>query len=390
MDVSAPSRPPLAGVLVVDLTRVLAGPFATLLLAQLGATVVKVEPPGGDDSRAFGPMHDGTSLYFASLNHDKLGIALDLEADADRLVLEELLGVADVLVENFRPGALERLGYGWDALHARWPALIYASISGFGHDGPYRELPAYDAVIQAMGGIMSLTGPQGGAPVRVGVSLGDLAAGLYLALGVTAALHARARGDGGTRVDVGMLDCQVALLENALTTYLQTGVVGQPRGTRHPNIVPFQAYEAADGPLVLAAGNDRLFALLCEAVGSPALAGDPRFATNDDRVANVDALERAINAALARHSVAEWVARLRAAGVPCAPVHSVRDVAHDPQVAARGMIVSVPDGRGGTLRVAGAPLARGPAARPHTPPPVVDGDRAAVLGLVRARRRTPP
>jgi CoA:oxalate CoA-transferase len=237
---------PLAGILVVDLTRVLAGPFCTLVLADLGARVVKVESPDGDDARRIGPFVAGRSAYFASLNRGKQSIALDLRAEADRSVFEALVARADVLVENFRPGVMKRLGYGWEALHVRHPRLVAASVSGFGQTGPYAARPAYDVVVQGMGGIMSLTGHPGAPPTRVGTSSGDITAGLFAAIGIQAALVERARSGEGRFVDVAMLDCQVATLENAIARYQATGQVPGPLGSRHPSIAPFQALATRD------------------------------------------------------------------------------------------------------------------------------------------------
>jgi CoA:oxalate CoA-transferase len=258
---------PLNGITVVDLTRVLAGPYCTMVLSDLGARVIKIEPPGGDDSRHYGPSVDGESAYFASLNRGKESIALDLKTQANKVLFERLLARADVLVENFRPGTLERLGYGWEALHERFPQLIYAAVSGFGHSGPYSRRPAYDLVAQAMGGIMSLTGHPGGPPARVGTSIGDITAGLFTVIGIHAALIERARSGLGMMVDVAMLDGQVAVLENALARYFATGQVPGPMGTRHPSITPFEAFATADGYIVVAARQRRTFRRLCRTVG---------------------------------------------------------------------------------------------------------------------------
>ena len=372
---------------VVDLTRVLAGPYCTLVLANLGARVIKVErPPDGDDARGIGPFVGGKSLYFAALNHGKESIALDLRQADDRAIFEQLLAAADVLVENYRPGALGRLGYGWDVLHARWPRLVLAAASGFGQTGPLRERPAFDMVAQAMGGVMSLTGYPDGPPARVGVSIGDIAAGLFLAIGVVAALHARRDTGEGTMVDVAMLDCQLAILENALTTHLVTGVLPGRLGTRHPNIAPFQAFEAADGrQVVVCAGHDGQFAKLCEAVDRPDLIGDARFATTDARRRHVDQLEIELSAALRSRSAADWLERLERAGIPCAPVNSVADAVRSPQVAARNMVVEIPDPVIGRLAVAGNPikLAGVPEPEARRPPPDLDADRAAILSWLQ-------
>ncbi len=379
----APDPRPLAGVVVVDLTRVLAGPYCTLVLANLGARVIKVErPPAGDEARGIGPFVGGTSLYFAALNHGKESIALDLRAPDDRAIFERLLAAGDVLVENFRPGVLERLGYGWPALHARWPRLVYAATSGFGQTGPLRDRPAFDLVVQAMGGILSLTGYPDGPPARVGVSIGDLAAGLFTTIGILAALGKRRETGRGTMVDVAMLDCQLAILENALTTHLATGAVPGRLGTRHPNIAPFQAFTAGDGALlVICAGHDAHFAALCEAIGRPELADDARFATPDARRRHAAALEAEVAAALRAQPAAEWLARLERAGVPCAPVNTVAEAVRSPQVAARDMVMGIPDPTLGTLWVAGNPikLADVPGTPPRRPPPALDADRAAIL-----------
>src|SRR5262245_32264728 len=336
---------PLAGVTVVDLTRVLAGPYCTLVLANLGARVIKVErPPDGDDARGIGPFVGGKSLYFAALNHGKESIALDLRQPDERAIFEQLLGSADVLVENYRPGVLARLGYGWEALHARWPRLVLAAASGFGQTGPLRERPAFDMVAQAMGGIMSLTGYPDGPPARVGVSIGDIAAGLFLAVGVAAALHARRDTGEGTMVDVAMLDCQLAILENALTTHLVTGELPGRLGTRHPNIAPFQAFEAGDGrEVVLCAGHDSQFAQLCECLGRPELLADPRFRTPDARRRHVDELEEELAGVLRSRAAADWLECFEHGGIPCGPVNTVADAVRSPQVAARHMIVEIPD-----------------------------------------------
>lgn len=376
-----PTAGPLCDLFIVDLTRVLAGPYCTQLLCDLGARVVKVERPGmGDDARHIGPFVGGDSAYFTSVNRGKQSIALDLKREADRRVFDALLARADVLVENYRPGALARLGYGWDALHARHPRLILACTSGFGQTGPLAERPAYDLVVQAMGGLMSLTGEPGGAPTRVGTSIGDLAAGLFTAIGVLTALHDRARTGEGRRVDVAMLDCQVALLENAIARYETTRQVPGPIGSRHPSITPFGAFATADHPIVIAAGNDGLFRKLCDCLGAPALAHDPEFATNVLRTEHETKLRRAIEAALASASADVWLARLEAAEIPCGPIQDVAQVLAHPQVRAREMVTEARTPGGHPLRVAGQPIKlSGHASKGGGAAPVLDGDRAALL-----------
>ncbi len=375
---------PLDDLLIVDLSRVLAGPYATMVLADLGARVVKVERPEiGDDSRHIGPFKDGDptqSAYFASINRGKESIALDLADPGDRAVFDALLARADVLVENFRPGVMARLGYGWATLHARHPRLIYAATSGFGHTGPDSARPAYDMIVQAMGGIMSVTGWPGERPARVGTSIGDIAAGLFTVAGILAALNDRHRTGKGCFVDVAMLDGQIAILENAVARYAVTGVAPGPLGARHPSITPFAAYSCADGQIVIAAGNDALFAKLVEALALD-LAGDARFATNSARTTHAEALGERIEAALAPSGVVHWLARLEAAGVPCAPLHDVAQALNHRQVRARNMAITTafPDGSpllaaGNPVKVSGFP---DPAVRPKAP--ALDEHRAMIL-----------
>jgi CoA:oxalate CoA-transferase len=373
---------PLSGFRIVDLTRVLAGPYCTMVLADLGAQVIKVEAPDtGDDARRIGPFVGTRSAYFESINRGKQSIALDLKQAGDRRIFERLVASADVLVENFRPGAMERLGYGFAALHAVHPRLVMASTSGFGQTGPYAARPAYDIVVQAMGGIMSLTGHPGGGPARVGTSIGDIAAGLFTAIGIQAALLERVRTGRGRHVDVAMLDCQVAILENAIARCAATGQVPGPLGTRHPSITPFQALATRDGHLVVGAGNDALFAKLCRVLGCEAAAADPRFASNDLRTRNHAALSPLLEAELARADTAEWLDRLLAAGVPCGPLQDVKQVLADPQVAARNMVVSAELPGSGRLAMAGNPIKLSGVADPalRKAAPALDADRAAIL-----------
>ncbi|MGH0036822.1 MAG: CaiB/BaiF CoA transferase family protein [Myxococcota bacterium] len=377
-----PPRGPLAGVTVIDLTRVLAGPFCTLVLADLGARVIKVERPGrGDDSREIGPFVGGRSAYFASLNRGKESIALDLEAEGDRAILDALLARADVLVENYRPGTMERLGLGWEELHRRHPRLIYAAASGFGQTGPYRERAAYDVVVQGMGGIMSVTGHPGSLPTRVGTSIGDITAGLFTAIGVGSALYERESTGLGRMIDVAMLDCQVAILENAVARYFASGESPRPIGSRHPSITPFAAFAAADGHLVIAAGNDRLFERLASVLERPDLVEDPRFASNELRTEAADALAAELERSLAARPVAEWLLRLQAAGVPCGPLNDVQSALEDPQIRARNMVVEAEDREAGTLQMAGNPIKLSGVPDPPTrgPVPELDGDRARIL-----------
>ena len=374
---------PFSGLTIIDLTRVLAGPYCTMLLADLGARVIKIERPGrGDEARQIPPLHGGRSAYFDSLNRGKQSLALDLKSDADRDILFGLLAEADILVENFRPGTLDRLGLGWDDLHPRFPRLIYAATSGFGHTGPRAALPAYDIVVQAMGGLMSLTGEEGGPPTRVGTSIGDIAAGLFTTIGIGAALYDRERSGEGRKIDVSMLDSQVALLENAIARLGASGEIPGPIGARHPSITPFARFSTADGPIVIAAGNDELFAKLCGALGRADLPGNPDYASNTRRTENQSSLASEIEAALARQGTEAWLADLEAAGIPCAPIQNVAQVVADPQVLARNMIVLARDASGVSLRMAGNPVKISGFDDPATrrTAPELDADRGSLLG----------
>jgi CoA:oxalate CoA-transferase len=361
---------PFSGLLVVDLTRVLAGPFATLILAELGARVLKVEnPDGGDDTRQFVPSWQGKSAYYLSLNRGKESIALNLKAPRDRDLFLALVRAADVLVENFRPGTLDHLGLGFDALRRENPRLIYASVSGFGQTGPWSPRPAYDMIIQALGGLMSLTGEPGSPPTKAGTSVADLAAGLYTAIGVAAALYERQRTGVGQRVDVAMLDSLLALLEHGIMRYAATGQVPGPIGNRHPSIAPFEPYATADRPLIIAVGNDAMFGRLCRALDRPGLAADPRYLANPDRTRRADELKVDLEAVLRTRPAAHWAEVLEGAGVPCAVVQTVADAVEMAQVRERNMIVTA-DG----LRMAGNPIKLSGHADPPTRPPAPDLD----------------
>ena len=382
---STQNRGPLSGVTIVDLSRILAGPYCTFLMAEMGARVIKVEPPkGGDDARAYGPFANGKSTYFASVNRGKESIALDLKSDGDRAIFEKLLAKADVVVENFRPGTMEKLGFGWDTLHKKFPKLIYASASGFGHTGPNSKDPAYDMVMQGMGGIMSITGNEGQPPSRVGMSIGDMGAGLYTAVAVNAALLHREKTGESTKVDIAMFDCQLALLENAIMRYTVEGEIPGPLGARHPTITPFQAFKTKDGSMIIAAGNDNLFVKTCDALGLAGLTSSPDYKTNALRLKHHHQLEHAIESVLKGNTTAHWIELLGKAGVPCGPINNVEQAISHPQVAARNMLVEVPDGSGGTLKLAGNPLKMSAFADPKTrrAAPDLDADRAAILSFV--------
>ncbi len=347
----------LEGLRVLDLTRVLAGPYATMVLADLGADVIKVELPGvGDDARHYGPYIDGESAYFLSLNRNKRSITLNLKSPHGQRVFRDLVPLVDILVENFRPGTLDRLGLGYETLRDLNPRLIYAASSGFGRTGPYSPRPAYDAVIQAMGGLMSITGQADGEPTRVGTSIADITAGLFAIIGILSALTARERTGQGQVVDVAMLDCQVAILENAIARYSVTGEVPRPQGNRHPSIVPFEPFETQDGQLMVAAGNDTLWRRLCEVLERPELAEDPRFSTNPLRVTNYADLRPLLAEVFRGQTTAAWQTRLDAAGIPISPINTVADVMEHPQVLAREMLVQLNHPVAGKMTVPGIPV----------------------------------
>lgn len=373
---------PLDGLIILDLTHVLAGPYASMTLADLGARVIKVERPGsGDDTRAFPPFKGSESAYFATINHGKESIALDLKSVDDRLVFEGLLSRSDVILENYRPGVMERLGYGWDDLHTKFPKLIYGAVSGFGHSGPDSQRPAYDMVVQARGGVMSITGERDREPVRVGASIGDIAAGMFLAQGILAALLHRQQTGVGQKVDIAMLDCQLAMLEHAIALTTISGEAPRPSGARHPSITPFETFHASDGLFVIAAGNDVLFARLCEALRLP-IAEDERFATNPARCENARLLKRLIEAVTLEKGKQHWIDLLTEAGIPTGPIQNVAEVLKDPQIRTRNMVVDVLDQAGKPAYVAaGNPIKMSALADPSTRPPApkLDEHRQEIL-----------
>lgn len=342
---------------VLDFTRVLAGPFCTMLLADMGAEVVKVEHPhGGDDSRAFGPFVEGESAYFMSINRNKKSITMNLKDPRAIDLIKKMIPSFDVVVENFRPGVMDKLGIGYEELKKINPRLIYASSSGFGYTGPYSQLPAYDLIVQGMGGIMSITGDSPDNPQKVGSSIGDIFAGVFCAVGILGALEARHNSGKGQMVDVAMLDCQVAILENAVSRYLTTGVDPRPIGNRHPSISPFATFKTQDGFINIAVGNDALWEKFCDQIGTKELFADERFRTNALRTTNWEALEPLLAAAMGKDTTESWIARLRKVGVPCGPINKVSQVLKDPQVTAREMIVEVEHPKAGRVKMPGCPI----------------------------------
>jgi CoA:oxalate CoA-transferase len=348
---------PLENIRVLDLTRVLAGPFCTMILSDLGAEIIKIEIPGcGDDSRAFGPFIGSRSLYFLSINRGKKSISLNLKEPRGKQILLDLVKKADIIVENYRPGTMEKLGLGYDVLKEVNPAIIYAASSGFGHSGPDSQKPAYDILAQAMGGIMSITGWQGSAPTRVGMSLGDITASLFTTIGITTALYQREKTGLGQKIDVAMLDCQVAILENALVRLQAEGKNPEPLGNRHPTITPFQAYKAADDYFVISVGNDALWQTFCLAINREDLIKDPRFITNKLRTENIHLLNEILDDVFIQKTAEEWLSIFEKVKLPCAPINKIDQVISHPQVNARNMIVEVDDVIAGKVKIAGNPI----------------------------------
>jgi crotonobetainyl-CoA:carnitine CoA-transferase CaiB-like acyl-CoA transferase len=329
-----------------------------MLLADMGARVIKVEhPERGDDTRGWGPPFVGAeSAYFLSINRNKESLTLDLKHPDGRRILDQLLDRADILVENFRPGTMERLGYSYDVVAAKWPRMIYCSISGFGQTGPRRNQAGYDAVVQAEAGLMSITGEADGPPLRLGVAIADIVSGMFAAQGIAMALFARERNGRGQRVDIGMLDATAALLTYQAAAYFATGRAPERLGNRHPSIAPYETFEAKDGEFVLAVGNDDQWRRLCKVMGEPALGVDERFATNRLRLENYDALKTIVGDRLRQRTRAEWIALLTADGVPSGAVRDIGEVLGDPHLSARSMIEIVEHATVGAVRVLGVPI----------------------------------
>ena len=348
---------PLKDLLVVDLTRVLVGPYCTMILSDLGARVIKIEAPEiGDDSRKFGPFVKDYSAYFMSLNRGKESIALNLKNEDDKKIFEKILSKADILVENFKPGTLEKWGFGWKQVSKKYPKLIYASASGFGQTGPLKELPAYDMVVQGMGGLMSVTGQPNSEPTRVGTSIGDITAGLFTAIGINAALYDRQKTGKGMYIDVSMLDCQIAILENAIARYLSKNEIPKPMGSRHPSIAPFEAFKTKDSYIIIAAGNDKLFENLCNALDLKDLIMDEKYKSNSSRSENMNELKKILEQKLINKTTNEWVKNLESLKIPCGPIFNIKEAVENPQVEARNMIVKAYHKVIGDFKLAGNPI----------------------------------
>ena len=348
---------PLKGLKVLDLTRVLAGPYCTMILGDMGADIIKIEMPDkGDDSRQFGPYQKGESAYFMSLNRNKRSLTLNLKDPKGKEIFKDFIKVVDVVVENFRPGTMEKLGLGYDELKKINPKLIYAASSGYGHTGPYSAKPTYDGVVQAMGGLMSITGALGGEPTRVGPSISDISAGLFTTIGILLALVHRNNTDMGQKVDVAMLDCQVSMLENAIARYVVTGCVPEPNGNRHTSIVPFEPFDTMDSKIVVAVGNDSIWKRFCSVADLTELVDDERYATNPQRDTNYDILRPILVEKLKTKTTTEWQKLFDDAGVPNGPINSIDQVITNEQVLARDMIVEVGHPVAGKLKMPGIPI----------------------------------
>ncbi len=391
-----PKPASLEGLRVLDLSRILAGPTATQLLADLGADVIKVERPGsGDDTRSWGPPFvpsaDGSdsdlSAYFLSANRNKRSIAVDLAADDGVALVKRLAAISDVVVENYKPGDLARRGLGYDDVRKIKPDIVWCAISGFGQTGPYADRTGYDFLIQAMGGIMSITGDSdanGGRPVKVGLGIADVMCGMYATVGILAALRHRDRTGEGQYIDLALYDAQVAWLINAATNHLVSGKVPGRIGNRHPNIAPYQTFKTADGDIAIAVGNDQQFARFCQAIGTPELINDGRFARNRDRVVNIDALDQLVTQALQADTAENWEQRLIAAEIPAGRVATIDQVLSDPHTVAREMVMEMETEEAQPLRLLGNPLKMSATpVRFDRAPPHVDQDRDDIMQMLR-------
>jgi len=367
----------LSDVVVIDLSRVLAGPYCTMILGDLGATVIKVEQPGkGDETRYFGPPFiAGESAYYLGLNRNKLSVLIDFSTPEGKQRLLNLVSTATVLVENFRPGTLERQGLGYEALRAINPGLIYCSISGYGQTGPYAPRPGYDFVAQGESGLMSVTGEIDGEPQRVGSPVGDVSAGMYASMSILAALRVRDRSGKGQHIDISLLETTMSMLANVASNYLISGEEAPRLGNGHPNIVPYQAFRTKDGYIIVSCGNDRLYQALCHLLEREDLAADPRFATNPQRVRNREELVPVLQEEFWQRETGEWLPELRAAGIPCGPINTVSQSYNDPHIQARGFVWECEHPTAGTIKLSGSPihLSETPA-RLYKAPPLLGED----------------
>lgn len=364
----------LEHIRILDLSRVLAGPYCTMVFGDLGAEVIKVEAPGGsDDTRSWGPpFKEGVSAYYLSANRNKKSITVDLKSEEGIAVIKELIKESDVIINNFKTGTMERFGIGYDELSAINPEIVYCSITGFGETGPYKDIPGYDFIIQAMSGLMSITGDEQSGPQKLGVAIVDVLTGLYACIGIQAALLERTQSGKGQKIDLSLYDSAVSSLVNIGSNYLMSGEIPQALGNTHANIVPYQTFETSDGEMVIAVGNDNQFAALCNVLERPDLAKDPRFITNKDRVKNRTAITAELQTAFIKQTSAHWQEQCQAHSIPCGPIHTIDQVAQDPQLQEREMFIEAEHPVAGTIKMIGSPLklSRTPVSVRHHPPEV--------------------
>ena len=348
---------PLDGVTVIDLTRILSGPYATMIMADFGATVIKIERPGtGDDSRSYGPYVKNESAYFMSVNRGKKSVTVDLQKQEGKTLFKKMAGKADVVIENFRPGTMEKLNLGYEVLKKENNRLIYVSVSGFGQEGPYALKPAYDIIIQAMSGIISVTGPDGGPPSRVGTSIGDIVPGMFAVIGTMMALLHRHTSGLGQKLDISMFDGLIAVLENAIARYQVNGEIPKPIGNRHPSITPFDSFSVKDGEIIVVAGSEKLWEKLCRVIGKPEILSDPRFMDYQERHKNHKILKEILNEYFSRWNISEALEILEGEGIPCSSINSVDRLFNDPHVRAREMLIDIEHPIAGIMKFAGIPI----------------------------------
>jgi len=373
---------PLESIIILDFSRALAGPYCTMMLADMGAEIIKLEMPGrGDDSRSWGPPFvEGESAYFMSVNRNKKSITLNLKSEKSKEIIEKLIKKADIIVENFRPGTMDKLGLSYENVVELNPKIIYASISGFGQDGPYRLLPGFDQVLQGMGGLMSITGEPGGPPIKVGIAVADIAGGMFAAYGIMIALFNRERTGKGQMIDVSLLDSQVAWLTYRAGSFFASGKIPQPLGSGHPNIVPYQAFKAKDTYVNIAVGNDQLWQKFCSAVGLEDIVENPKYSTNAKRVENRNELVNIISNLVSSKNAQEWLDILTKAGVPCGPIYTMDEIFTDPQVLHRNMVKDLDHLKAGKIKVTGVPVKlSGTPGEILTSPPVLGQNTKEIL-----------
>ena len=347
---------PLDGTIVLDLTNVLSGPFATFILAELGASVIKVEKPDGDDSRQYGPFNKGKSCYFISLNRGKKSIVIDLNKKKDKQILEKILKKTDIMIDNYKPGVLEKYGYDWNYLSKKYPRLIHGKISGFGETGPMKDLPAYDIIVQAMGGLMSITGDDKDNLVRVGTSIGDIAAGLFCVIGVLSQLIRRNETNSGSKLDLSMLDCQVAILENAVTRYSITKKNPVPLGTDHPSIAPFGSFKTNDGLIIIAIGNQKIFKEFCRIIKDEKMYTDIKFKSNYNRSMNLNKLRKRIEKTLIKENSEYWLKKFLKKNIPSTKINSIEEVIKNKQIINRKMVLDYKEKNLNLIKVVSSPF----------------------------------